>query len=127
MSIESAGIVDLLSTHSVTETVDRLVSAFEAHNLTVFARIDQQAAAKQVGLDMPPMVLLIFGNPAAGTPLMLKFPSIAIDLPLKALVWEDTTGAVHAGYNSPSYLQQRHGLPQPPFGPVGALIAQAIA
>jgi uncharacterized protein (DUF302 family) len=127
MDFETAGIIDLTSPYRVAETAGKLAAAFESHGLTVFARIDQQAAARGAGLDMPPMELILFGNPAAGTPLMTKFPTLAVDLPLKALVWEDNEGAVHVGYNSPDYLQQRHGLPQPPFGPVGTLIAQAIA
>jgi uncharacterized protein (DUF302 family) len=120
------GIVSLPSRSSVDETVQQLASIIELRGMTVFARIDQRAAANAVGLEMKPMVLLIFGNPKAGTPMMQKYPSLAIDLPLKALVWEDEAGHVWVSYNSPEYLMQRHGLAEKPFQVVEALIAQAV-
>ncbi|WP_218025714.1 DUF302 domain-containing protein [Capsulimonas corticalis] len=107
-------------------TTDRLIEAFQSHGMQIFARIDQAEAARKSGLEMRPMELVLFGNPAAGTPLMVEYPSLAIDLPLKALVWEDAEGVVWVSYNSPEYLQQRHGLPAPPFGPTAALIEAAI-
>lgn len=120
------GLVNKQSADSVSMTTDRLIEAFQSHGMQIFARIDQAEAARKSGLEMRPMELVLFGNPAAGTPLMVEYPSLAIDLPLKALVWEDAEGVVWVSYNSPEYLQQRHGLPAPPFGPTAALIEAAI-
>jgi uncharacterized protein (DUF302 family) len=120
------GIVNLPSRHSVAETAKKLAGIIESREMTVFTQIDQRAAANAVGLDMKPMVLLIFGNPKAGTPLMKKYPSLAIDLPLRALVWEDEAGRVWVSYNSPEYLMQRHGLAEKPFQAVEALLAKAV-
>ena len=106
------GIVDVPSNHSVDETVDRVKSLLLSKGVTLFALIDHSGEAAKVGMKMPPTKLLIFGSPKAGTPLMLAAPSIAIDLPLKILVWEDTQGKVWLSYNSPEYLAERHDLPQ---------------
>jgi len=106
------GIIDKPSNHSVEQTVDRLKSILQSKGVTVFALIDHSGEAEKVGMKMPPTKLLIFGNPKAGTPLMLAAPSSAIDLPLKILVWEDAQGKVWLSYNSPEYLQKRHGFPQ---------------
>jgi uncharacterized protein (DUF302 family) len=106
------GIVDKVSNHSVDETVERIKSLLESKNVTLFAIIDHSGEAEKVGMKMLPTKLLIFGSPKAGTPLMLASRSIAIDLPLKLLVWEDGGGKVWISYNSPDYLQQRHRLPQ---------------
>ena len=106
------GIVDKLSNHSVDQTVDRLKNILQAKGVTLFALVDHSGEAEKVGMKMPPTKLLIFGNPKAGTPLMLAAPSIAIDLPLKILVWQDSQGKVWVSYNSSQYLQERHGLPQ---------------
>jgi uncharacterized protein (DUF302 family) len=108
---EQDGIVDVPSNHSVDETVDRLKSILQSKGITLFAVIDHSGEAEKVGMKMPPTKLLIFGNPKGGTPLMLAAPSIAIDLPLKILVWQDGQAKVWLSYNSPKYLQQRHGLP----------------
>jgi uncharacterized protein (DUF302 family) len=105
------GIVDLPSRHSVQETVEKLKTILQTKGVTVFALIDHSGEAEKVGLKMPPTKLLIFGSPKAGTPLMLASPRIAIDLPLKILIWEDSGGKVWVSYNDPAYLQQRHGLP----------------
>jgi uncharacterized protein (DUF302 family) len=105
------GIVDLPSNHSVDETVERIKNILQTKGITLFAFIDHSGEAEKVGMKMPPTKLLIFGSPKAGTPLMLAAPSIAIDLPLKILVWEDPSGKVWVSYNSPEYLQKRHGLP----------------
>ncbi|HZW96468.1 MAG TPA: DUF302 domain-containing protein [Candidatus Eremiobacteraceae bacterium] len=105
------GIVDKPSNHTVEQTVDRLKSILQAKGVTLFAVIDHSGEAEKVGMKMPPTKLLIFGSPKAGTPLMLAAPSIAIDLPLKILVWEDAQGKAWISYNSAAYLQQRHGLP----------------
>jgi uncharacterized protein (DUF302 family) len=106
------GIISKRSNHSVEQTVDRLKAALQSKGVTLFALIDHSGEAQKAGLQMPPTKLLIFGSPKAGTPLMLAAPSIAIDLPLKILVWEDGQGKVWISYNSLAYLQQRHGVPQ---------------
>jgi uncharacterized protein (DUF302 family) len=95
----------------VEETVQKLTTTLEAKGVKVFELIDHSGEAKKAGLRMPPTKLLIFGNPKAGTPLMLAAPSAAIDLPLKILIAEDANGKVWISYNSPAYLQARHGLP----------------
>jgi uncharacterized protein (DUF302 family) len=106
------GIVDVPSNHSVDETVDRVKSMLQSKGVTLFAVIDHSGEAAKVGMKMPPTKLLIFGSPKAGTPLMLASPSIAIDLPLKILVWEDPQGKAWLSYNSPEYLAERHDLPK---------------
>jgi len=106
------GIVDVPSNHSVDETVERVKSILQSKGVTLFALIDHSGEAEKVGMKMPPTKLLIFGNPKGGTPLMLAAPSVAIDLPLKILVWQDGQGKVWLSYNSPEYLKARHGLPQ---------------
>ena len=106
------GIIDKPSDHSVDETVEKLKAMLEAKGITLFALVDHSGEAEKVGMSMLPTKLLIFGNPKGGTPLMLAAPSIAIDLPLKLLVWEDSAGKVWISYNSPEYLRERHGLPQ---------------
>src|SRR5215469_14531408 len=98
------GIVDIPSHHSVDQTVGRVKSLLKDKGITLFALIDHSGEAAKVGMKMRPTKLLIFGSPKAGTPLMLAAPSIAIDLPLKILVWEDIEGNVWISYNSPSYL-----------------------
>ena len=106
------GIVDRPSNHSVDQTVDRVKSILQSKGVTLFTLIDHSGEAEKVGLKMPPTKLLIFGNPKAGTPLMLAAPRSAIDLPLKIVVWEDAQGKVWVTYNSPVYLQERHRLPE---------------
>ena len=106
------GIVSVPSNHSVDRTVDKLKGILQSKGITLFIVIDHSGEAAKVGLKMPPTKLVIFGNPKGGTPLMLASPSIAIDLPLKILVAEDTQGKVWISYNSPEYLKKRHGLPQ---------------
>jgi uncharacterized protein (DUF302 family) len=105
------GIVDIASNHSVDETVSRLKGILEAKGVTLFGLIDHSGEAEKVGMTMPPTKLLVFGNPKAGTPIMQAAPSAALDLPLKILVWEDSKRKVWISYNSPAYLQQRHGIP----------------
>jgi uncharacterized protein (DUF302 family) len=104
------GIVDIPSRHTVDETVARLEKILEAKGVTLFALIDHSGEAAKVGMEMPPTKLLVFGSPKAGTPIMLAAPSAAIDLPLKILVWEDSRQKVWISYNSPDYLQARHGF-----------------
>jgi uncharacterized protein (DUF302 family) len=105
------GIISIPSAHSVDQTVQKLVDLLQAKDVRLFALVDHSGEAESAGLSMPPTKLLIFGNPRAGTPLMVASPSVAIDLPLKILVAEDEEGHVWVSYNSPAYLQQRHGLP----------------
>ena len=108
---QANGIVDKLSHQSVEETVERLKRVLQSKGVTLFAIVDHSGEAEKVGMKMRPTKLLIFGSPKAGTPLMRAAPSVAIDLPLKILVWEDVQGKVWVSYNSPAYLQQRHTIP----------------
>jgi uncharacterized protein (DUF302 family) len=122
------GIISRPSNHSVDETVERLKGILLSKKIMLFALIDHSGEAEKAGIAMRPTKLLIFGNPKAGTPLMLAAPSTAIDLPLKILVWEDADGRILISYNSPTYLQERHGLPQellPVIAGVEALAAMA--
>ena len=105
------GMVDVPSPYSVPETLARFESILKERGLTIFARVDHSGEAEKAGLKMRPTQLLIFGSPKAGTPLMIATRSVAIDLPLKALVWEDESGRVWISYDAPEYLQQRHGFP----------------
>jgi uncharacterized protein (DUF302 family) len=105
------GIVNLPSNHSVDETVKKLKGILQAKGVTLFALVDHSGEAEKAGLTMPPTKLLIFGSPKAGTPVMLAAPSIAMDLPLKILIWEDRDGKAWISYNSTDYLQQRHNVP----------------
>jgi uncharacterized protein (DUF302 family) len=106
------GIVSTASRHSVDQTVEKLQAMLRAKGVAIFALVDHSGEAEKVGMMMNPTKLLVFGSPKAGTPLMLAAPSTAIDLPLKLLVWEDENGKVWVSYNSPEYLQKRHGFPQ---------------
>lgn len=119
------GIIDKPSNHSVDETVAKLKDMLQAKGVTLFALVDHSGEAAKVGMQMPPTKLLIFGSPKAGTPLMLAAPSTAIDLPLKILVWEDNQKKVWISYNSPKYLQQRHGFPQELLANIA--VAEALA
>ena len=124
----SKGIIDRASNHSVDQTVDRVKDILQSKGITLFALVDHSGEAKKVGMNMPPTKLLIFGNPKAGTPLMLAAPRSAIDLPLKILVWDDAQGKVWVSYNSPGYLQERHNLPQallPNIAVVDTLVLEA--
>ncbi|HXC94260.1 MAG TPA: DUF302 domain-containing protein [Edaphobacter sp.] len=105
------GLVHLNSPYSVPETLARLESIVRAKGINIPALIDHSGDAERAGLEMPPTKLLIFGNPKSGTPLMIASPTVAIDLPLKALVWQDEKGKVWLSYNSPQYLKQRHNIP----------------
>jgi len=105
------GIVDKPTNHSVDETVEKLKGILQSKGVALFATVDHSGEAAKVGMKMPPTKLLIFGSPKAGTPLMLASPSVAIDLPLKILIWEDAQGKTWVSYNSPAYLQQRHRIP----------------
>ncbi len=105
------GIVDIRSNHSVDATVEKLKSILEAKSVTLFALVDHSGEAAKVEMAMRPTKLLIFGSPKAGTPLMLAAPCVAIDLPLKILVWEDESGQAWVSYNAPEFLRDRHNLP----------------
>jgi uncharacterized protein (DUF302 family) len=105
------GIVNKPSKHSVDDTLGKLQNILEAKGIAVFALIDHSGEAAKVGMKMRPTKLLIFGNPKGGTPLMLAAPSIAIDLPVKILIWQDDQEKVWVSYNTPEYLAERHGLP----------------
>ena len=112
--MESAdnGIVNKSSSHSVDQTVEKLKGILRTKSIILFALIDHSGEAEKARIKMRPTKLLTFGNPKAGTPLMLAAPSSAIDLPLKILVWEDAESKVWISYNSTQYLQRRHGLPK---------------
>ena len=128
MSNAEGGIVNIPSRHSVEQTVEKLQNLLETRGIKLFALIDHNGEAEKAGMHMRPTKLLIFGNPKAGTPLMLASPSIAIDLPLKILVWEDASSKVWISYNASTYLQGRHSLPQelvPNIAAVEALAANA--
>jgi uncharacterized protein (DUF302 family) len=108
------GLIAVKSAHSAKDTMDRLESAVKQKGLNVFARIDHAAGAAKIGKKLRPTELLIFGNPQGGTPFMECGQTVAIDLPLKALVWQDESGQVWLGYNDPAYLAARHGVAQCP-------------
>jgi uncharacterized protein (DUF302 family) len=107
----SNGFISKPSNHSVEQTVEKLKNILQSKGVTLFAVVDHCGEAEKIGMKMRPTKLLIFGSPKAGTPLMLASPSVAIDLPLKILVWEDGQGKVWISYNSPEYLKERHHLP----------------
>jgi uncharacterized protein (DUF302 family) len=122
-------LIHTASPYSVVETLQRLETILKSKGLTIFARVDHSGEAAKVGMEMHPTQLLIFGSPKGGTPVMLAAPSVAIDLPLKALVWEDDHGKVWITQNSPEYLQQRHGIPAnlvANLAGAGALIQKAV-
>jgi uncharacterized protein (DUF302 family) len=106
------GMVHRSSPYCVDETLERLGAVLQSLGIPVLARIDHSGGAAALGLEMNPTKLLIFGNAKAGTPLMLAAPTVALDLPLKTLVWEDGEGKVWVSYNTPQYLQERHGFPE---------------
>lgn len=108
----SNGLIQVASRYPIDETVQRLRSLLDEKGLQVFTVIDHSGEAEKVGLKMRPTKVVIFGSPKGGTPLMVAAPTLAIDLPLKALVAEDEKGKIWVSYNSPEYLQQRHGVPQ---------------
>jgi uncharacterized protein (DUF302 family) len=121
------GIVSRPSSRSVDQTVQKLQELLQAKGIALFALIDHSGEAEKIGMKMRPTRLLIFGSPKAGTPLMLAAPSSAIDLPLKILVWEDGQSKVWISYNSPQYLQMRHGFPQGLLQNIAAIETLATA
>ncbi len=107
---DDAGLIVKESSRSVSETIDALEAALKEKGITIFARVDHQANAKNAGLELPPTMLLIFGNPKMGTPLMQSDRRIGIDLPMKALAWEDADGKVKLAYTDPDELEDRHDI-----------------
>jgi uncharacterized protein (DUF302 family) len=123
------GMIHLSSPHSVLETLARLETIVQAKGLTILARIDHSGDAAKAGLKMQPTKLLIFGNAKSGTPLMIASPSVAIDLPLKALIWQDNDDIVWLSYNSPNYLKERHAIPDnllQNIAGIGPICAEAV-
>jgi len=116
------GLISVASRFSARETMERLLAALPAHNMTVFARIDHAAAAAAAGMPLRPTDLAVFGNPKGGTVLMQDRQRAGIDLPLKVLVWEDADGKVWASYNDPAWIARRHGV-----GHAAAVQAMATA
>jgi uncharacterized protein (DUF302 family) len=115
------GLIHLESKYSVDETLNRLQLLLQEKSIMIFALVDHSGEAGKVGLQMRPTKLLIFGNPKGGTPLMQAAPTVAIDLPLKALIWEDADGKVRLTYNDPAYLEQRHGVPADLIGNIAGV------
>jgi len=127
--MQGNGLLQVASKYSVDETMKRLESILAERGVRVFTVVDHSGEGEKVGMKMRPTKLVIFGNPKGGTPLMIAAPSLAIDLPLKALIWEDESGKVWITYNSPEYLQQRHGVPEDLIKNIavaGALAAKAV-
>ncbi len=121
------GIVDIPSHHSVDQTVERIRDTLAAKGVTLFALVDHSGEAERAGMRMRPTKLAIFGSPKAGTPVMLAAPTIAIDLPLKILVWEDAEGRAWISYNSAEYLMRRHHVPAELMQNLAAVEAIAAA
>jgi uncharacterized protein (DUF302 family) len=109
-AMTAQGLTTMPSRFGPQDTMDRLEAAVKAKGMTVFARIDHAAGAAEAGLSLRPTAVLIFGNAKAGTPLMQSVQTVGIDLPLKALVWQDTSGDTWLSYNDPAWLAQRHGV-----------------
>jgi uncharacterized protein (DUF302 family) len=126
-ALAADGLTTLPSSHGPKDTMDRLETAVKAKGMTVFSRIDHAAGAAEVGLPLRPTELLIFGNAKGGTPLMQSAQTIGIDLPLKALVWQDASGKTWLSYNDPSWLAKRHGLGHETEPAVSAMAAALAA
>jgi len=123
------GIISKESRYSVAETLDRVDALLQSKGIKIFVRVDHSGEAEKAGLKMPPTQLLIFGNPKGGTPVMLAAPTAAIDLPLKALAWQDGDGKVWLSYNDPEYVKKRYGLTDEQIKTIagtGSLIEQAL-
>jgi uncharacterized protein (DUF302 family) len=123
------GIISKASKYSVAETLDRVDALLRSKGIKIFVRVDHSGEAEKAGLKMPPTQLLIFGNPKGGTPVMLAAPTAAIDLPLKALAWQDSDSKVWLSYNDPEYLKKRYGLTDDQIKTIagtGSLIEQAL-
>ena len=123
------GMIHLSSPHTVSETLARLETIVQSKGIPILVRIDHSGDAEKANLKMLPTKLLVFGNPKAGTPVMIAAPTVAIDLPLKALAWEDSNGKVWLSYNDPDYLKQRHAIPDnllQNIAGIGAICAEAV-
>jgi uncharacterized protein (DUF302 family) len=122
------GLIVTKSDHSAKATMDRLESLLKQKGMTIFARVDHAAGAAKIGKQLRPTELLVFGNPQGGTPFIECSQTVGIDLPLKALVWQDESGQVWIGYNDPAYIAQRHGVPQcPAIEPLKKAVAGFVA
>jgi len=124
------GLLHLTSPYTVPETIKRVESALQSKGITISCRIDHSGEAEKIGMKMYPTQLLLVGNPKGGTPLMFASPTLAIDLPLKILVWQDAGNKVWLSYNSPEYLQHRHNLPpelQPRIASLGTLLQAVVS
>jgi uncharacterized protein (DUF302 family) len=117
------GLITVKSSHGLEETMNRLETQVQAMALTVFANIDHGAGAAAAGLSLRPTRLIIFGNAKGGTPLMQSVQTVGIDLPLKALVWQDAEGVTWVSYNAPDWFAKRHGAGKAAEGPVGTMAA----
>lgn len=124
-SAAAEGVIAVRSPHSVKDTLDRFAGAAKAKGLNIFLRVDHATGAKKIGKSLRPTELLVFGNPQGGTPLMACAQSAGIDLPLKALAWQDASGQVWLGYNDPQFLADRHGARD--CGPVVQNLRKALA
>jgi uncharacterized protein (DUF302 family) len=122
----SSGIISFPSPWSVDDTATRIEAELGVGKIKLFTRIDQAAEAAAFGLVLRPTVLLLFGDPRKGTPLMDAYPTLAMDLPLKALIWESYPGKTSVGLTSPELLQRRHGLPMAPFAELIQLFANLL-
>jgi len=111
VALPDNGMVHFSSPYSVPESLKRIQSLLQERGLTIFCVVDHSGEAEKAGLKMHPTQLILFGSPKGGTPVMVASPTIAVDLPLKALVWQDAGGKVWVSYNSPEYLQKRHNVP----------------
>lgn len=109
----SEGVIVVPSANDVQATADKLDKVLRSKGITVFARLDHAAGAKKVGKDLRPTVLLIFGNPKLGTPLMQKDQRFGLDLPMKALIYQGPDGKTYIAYNDPAFLSKRHGVSEP--------------
>jgi len=129
-SLQESGLIQIASPHTFSETLRRIEAAAKTAGLTIFAIIDHSGAAENAGLKMRPTQVVIFGSPKAGTPLMVAAPTLAIDLPLKALVAEDDSGKVWITYNDSNFLKQRHHIPDSliaNLASAGVLLQKAVA
>ena len=124
-TLPDEGMTHLNSHHSASQTVTRLESVLASRGLTVFAKIDHSGEAAKVGLKMQPAVVIIFGSPKAGTPVMISSPTAALDLPLKALIWEDHEATVRLSYNTPEFLKERHNIPDELLANISGIQASA--
>lgn len=130
MTSPQNGLEKVKSPRNFAGTVTRFESLLTATGLTLFAKIDFSGDAERSGLKMPPTLMFLFGNPKAGTPVMLAVPDVAIDLPLKVLISEDSNGVVWVSYNAPEYLALRHGIPEnlaPNLAGIRPLVKAAVA